>query len=581
MMRTIIGNCFFWGTLFLWSVATIADIKLGVRNADGIDTTTIVAGQPFTVEVAIDGVQGSVQAPTIQGLDQLGARRTGMYMSSINGVSTTKYTYQLLLDKPGTYTLGPATGIYQQQTFVAPSVSIIVSAASDAAHVQSAQQKKNQKEVKAFVRLTVDSDRVVVGQKIHATLRFYYQDAGLTLTNIGQPDLTHFDIQEMGKPIGGTAEVNGGQYRYAEWHWDMYPKQAGELVIPAYSADYEFPVHDNNRFFGSFFMMMGTRSERKRVYSNAVKVAVDPLPYSPNTVHAIGSFESITASISPAIAKEGEGMVMALEICGEGNMHTLQMPRLIMPAELKYYDSHSCVIEPRNEDELPRKKSEFIVQGMKIGDWEIPAQEFTYFDVKKHAYVTLRTSPLAVTIQALSHKHNEQMNMISATPPIVPVNGEHILPLHSSKVWYPVSERDPLPWSLFYLFMFAPLIFYGFSHVRHYVPRLYYPLTSLRRRAYRTARKKIIRCAQQADAHSLYTIFVELFALLMHKQTSEISTELISQYVKICGLSQQECADWNLFFERVLRATYAQHDNREYELCRMATQWIDRLEKGA
>ena len=109
----------------------------------------------------------------------------------------------------------------------------------------------------------------------------------------------------------------------------------------------------------------------------------------------------------------------------------------------------------------------------------------------------------------------------------------------------------------------------------------FYPLTSLRKRAYKAARKKIARCTQQENVQSLYTIFVELFALLMHKHIPEISAETIMEYVQVCGFSAQECVEWNLFFERVSRAAYAQYDNRVYELCRMATQWIDRLEKGA
>ena len=70
-------------------------------------------------------------------------------------------------------------------------------------------------------------------------------------------------------------------------------------------------------------------------------------------VHAVGSFERISADIKPSIAKEGEGMVLTIEIEGVGNLQAIATPKLSMPDALKYYDSNSTIIPPRYTDELP------------------------------------------------------------------------------------------------------------------------------------------------------------------------------------------------------------------------------------
>jgi len=575
-MDTIIGKFYFLYFIAVFPLFMHARVNLEVRNADGIKTEHIVVGQPCTVEVTIDEINGSVSAPTIHGLEQFKPRRTGMYMSTINGVSSTKYTYQMTMDQLGTFTIGPAKIMHQQKELLSNTVNITVGN-DDVSHATH-NQRSSQKELKAFLRLTVDNDDVVVGQKIHVTLRFYYQDSGLTLTDISQPDLSAFDIQGTGKPVGGTADVNGIAYRYAEWSWDMYPTKAGEIAIPAYSVDYEFPVQDN-RLRTSFFMLLNNRTERKRIYSNALMIVVHPLPYSSVPAQAVGTFDDFTATLSPAIAKEGEGMILTLEVSGDGNMKSIQLSNLNMPSELKWYDSTTTMVEPSTAGQLTKKRFEFVVQGIKAGEWEIPEQSFTYFDINKHAYVTLKTLPLALRIipgidrqQVANVTHQSKTEHFAACQ-------EDVLPLNITGLWYPVSSREPLSWFLFYLLLIMPLMYgvylYGYMHVIRIVDLFY----GFNRRVCMVARKKINQCARTGESSVLYSIFVELFACLTHKNTHEMSAEIITRYIHQKNFSQQECREWDIFFERIAKAAYACHDKDSYELCRMAVQWINQLIK--
>ena len=427
-MRKIVGKI----CILFFSLAVIcldARVSMEIRTESGVKNQVVV-GQPFILDVIIDDVYGSIQAPAIKGLNRFVARQSGSYMSSINGKSTARYSYEVRIDAIGSYLIGPAVVTHQQQEFISNEVRVDV--VKDVS-VASQKNKSNQAtELKAFLRLMVDTESVVVGQKIGCTLRFYYQDPSLSLYNMSIPGLPGFDIKEVSKLEQGSAEIDGIEYRYAQLRWDMYPTKPGEFIIPAHNADYEIPTKDNHLFAG-FFVFVNSRADRKRVYSNALTIKVSSLPYCGHSVQAVGVFERFSAEIKPGMAKEGEGMVLVMEIEGLGNLQAIAVPALKLPKSLKYYDSNSAIILPKHSDEFPKKRFEFIVQGMESGDCEIPEQLFTYFDIERNTYTTLRTSPLAVSIMpgATSVKKDIVMPVESVEQDTVIVAQEEIADINT------------------------------------------------------------------------------------------------------------------------------------------------------
>ncbi len=567
-MGKIVGKIIL--SFFLISAVILdARIALEVRTENGI-RDRVVVGQPFTLDIVVDDIYGSVQEPTIKGLEKYAARNCGMYTSNINGKTSARYSYQVRIDTLGSHTIGPASVMHQQQKLVSNEVSINV--VKDIGVGQGNGNQSSQAETKAFLRLMVDSESVVVGQKIGCTLRFYYQDPSISLHNITMPELPRFTVQEVSKLETGLTDIKGEQYRYAQWHWDMYPTKAGEFIIPAYNADYEIPLKDNTIISG-LFMFMTNRAERKRVYSNALIIKVRPLPYRKEPVEAIGVFERMTAEIKPGMAKEGEGMVLTIEIEGMGNLHAISVPHLEMPEGLKYYDSHSSIIPPQHSDEVSKKRFEFIVQGMQCGDWEIPEQKFTYFDVERNVYATLRTSPLVVSIMPGQVSLKKEG---SSTPPLfasevaeVEAVEECIQDINTSGPWQPVTERQPLHWWLFQLLFLLPGAYIMYPRLSEKCAAVTGNSSRLkRRRAFKTARKKIEESSKNQNNKNLYAIFTDLLMTLDQR------------YDQIPKLSDQEICQWDEFFKQITQAAYGAVDNKDTDaLCRMAKQWIERLEK--
>lgn len=557
-----------------------ARIVMEMRPENGV-RDRVVVGQPFIIDVTIDEVQGSVQAPIINGLDKFNGQRTGMYMSSVNGKSTTRYSYRFRIDAVGEYTIGPAVLNHQKQELISNAVSIKV--VKDMATVTSSTKTSSQEEAKVFLRLMVDTESVVVGQKLSCMLRFYYQDSSISLTNLGMPELAGFDVKSVGNLENGVADNNGERFRYAQWRWDMYPTKPGEFIIPAYNIDYEIPNQDN-RLLGGLFMFINSRVDRKRVYSNAITVNVAPLPPYNGRVDAIGSFERMTAEIKPGMAKEGEGMVLALEIEGVGNLDAIAIPTITMPEALKCYDSNSAIIMPTNSDEVPKKRFEFIVQGMQSGDWEIPEQLFTYFDIDKKTYITLRTSPLAVSIMpGVNSNKKDSIKTVKEKVEDAPVVTVHddIDYINSVGPWYPVANRQSLPWWLFYLLFLIPGLYLCSGHIYEKICLLTNNSVSIRkRRAFKNARKKIDQSIGNEGDKNLYLIFIQLFSL--YGQQSLHSLKDTDSVLREKGMPEDFMQEWNGFCESIVQAAYAQSgskDIRSNELCQKAKQWISRLEK--
>jgi hypothetical protein len=556
-MDKIVGKvCIF----FIMCAASFvyAGVRMELRTDN--NSNQVVVGQPFTVDVVIEDVYGSVQTPEIRGLEKFTVKRTGTHMTSINGKSTTRYSYHIRIDTLGSYILGPAIVRHQQQELISNQLQVIV--ARDLGIATQKNKNNTGTESKAFLRMMVDSETVVVGQKINCSLRFYYQDTSISLHNIGIPELPGFDIKDVSKLEAGVAEIDGSQYRYAQWRWSIYPTKPGDFIIPAYNADYDIPIKDNNHLLAGFFMLLNNRVDRKRVYSNAAAIKVLPLPYFDGQVHAVGSFERFSASIKPGIAKEGEGMVFTLEIEGNGNLHAVEIPKILIPDGLRYYESHSMIIAPECSDELPKKRFEFIVQGMKPGNYEISEQLFTYFDIERNTYTTLRTPILAVSIMP---------GTVSAKKDISSVNisgsseqeGDDIVDTDIVGQWYPVEQQQPLQWWIFQVLFLLPCLYIGYPVICGKLIAITGSSARFaRRRAFQQARKKVDHAMKFNDGSYLYAIFVELL-----QQLDRIPSQL-------------HIEKWTDFFDRITHAAYAKSDeNNTSELCRMAKQWLEHLEK--
>jgi hypothetical protein len=535
-------------------------INLDITAFNGRKITEAAAGEVFVVKVSTDETD-DVSQMMIDGLEHVNAQKTGVSIISVNGNKTAQVSYQVRIDQPGTYTFGPA--YMPDGASVSDKITMSIKAAPlDAGGIA----KKNNSAEQVLLQMEVDRDTAYVGQRINTVLRAYFPEAAnITLDHVTSNDPATVETTAKDAPTRTMQTVNGVRYLVLEWQWQMYPKQAGQLIIPAYFVDYAraLPMQHG---FGGLSMFFGPQYERQRTYSNALTIDVLPLPASDTPADAVGSFISYTAALAPATSKQYEGVVLTLTLEGEGNMDAVEDPELRhMPEGLKHYFSKSVITQGATD---LQKSFEYIVQGMQAGEWQIPSQTFTFFDPNTGVYKQLQTEALAMTVLADTPK----ASLVSAEESVSEQEQQCVAPLC-------ITHADSLPMSgalsliQLLLSMFLPLLLYALYKIASSQLLLSYIAPNyLKRQYYATARKELTRAGKQRDVQAVYGIFMRLFK---HQNTSAETFYEQHSWPAI------KIEAWNTFFESITQAAYAhaRSANDRGRLFHDAECWLDELER--
>lgn len=536
-----------------------AEIKLSIRDMEGNRTKEGVMGVPFFVDVHMHINNGTMRYPTIDGLEHFAVQRSGFQLNTINGVSNATYSYQVRIDKPGTYVIGPATaktamGIEQSDT---ATITIVE------------QQEKKHAQNSTFLALSTNKQRLFVGEKVHCSLRFYYTNNGVqvrSISGMNERDIQGITMYQAVGPVQGQAEIQGVHYDYVEWSWDSVATQSGTIVIPAYAIEYhqEQPSHKNR--FGVLFGIISHQVQQKKVYSNAVTLTVDDIPPTQETVHTVGIIQSFEARIHPSVVKQGEGMVLTLSVTGDIDMHSLDIHTLIdMPSACKWYESKQAITHDT-------KTFEFIVQGLVPGDWQIPPQKLHYFDTKAKKYKTIQSDILAVTVFPSAQENNkvvdeqEHHDLVHDT--------QTLLPLDTSDVWY---EEKPcmLSWQWFIAFVAMMFVAWSCVIILYVLWNGCYKNNKVR--VFARARQELKKAEEQGESSRVYAIMMHACADRMGMSRTEVTEHTIRELLIKAHYADETVHAWHLFFMQMQVHAFSEKKNIN-GIFEKAYQWLSILE---
>lgn len=552
-----------------------AQILLKAYDLEGHELKQAGAGQPFAIEVDVRGLGNVMQKPAIELPDDVTMRSVGYHMSSINGDVTIKHKYNIVAQKAGSYSIGPASIEKDGKKYTSNVITVQVGAQAVAVAPPHASKSAQV----AFLELTVDKDRVVVGEKIQCTLRFYYTDQVLQMAPINKPDYNGFSNDAQQGPTKGTKEIKNKKYAYLEWRWVTRALRPGVQTIGSHSADFTVQASDDlMRHFGFFVHNSG---EQKRVYSNAVNISVDPLPTHEEPVHGIGSFSHMSVRIQPTTAKVGEGMVLTVAVDGDGTLDSKNCAQLLqgLPTEFKYYDSKQYVAEKKHADSVTQHCFEFIVQGIKAGSYQIPSFQFTFFDINTRRYKTLESKPIDVEIvQLAAHgtsKAHEPSNQNHAQ--IIP---EDIRSVHAYVPSFSLFSYA-IPWWLFFILILIPLAIFYSMVGRTVVVWLMQRIAPYRkkRQTFAHVRAQIAQAEKSRNYSTVYSAFKAFFAAQHGLEPQLITHEMIEQELKQHGFSDAELVQWNDFFNALAEQVFfGNQKTLRVDLISQARAWIQKFE---
>jgi len=573
-IRTIIS---FFSVFFCFAAYGL-DVQMIVKDTQGYELEQAQVGKPFLLEVTVEGTSSRSIEPTIEGADQFDLRRTGYQFSSSGRSNNLKISYLAQISTPGSHSFGPA--IVQDGAYRAQSDVLLLKAGNHEKTRPDDQAQEKQRDM--VLVLSTDQANTVVGQRLEGEIKLFYRTPISRLQTLrGSPvDGFFVDEKSVKQEVG---YLDGQQYNCASWKWQLYPNQSGELVLPSCSIDLEVRQEgDSHPFWGSFF---GPQVQRIRLHSNALTVNIASLPAHSGPVDAVGRFENFSAKINQATAKEGDAIVVTLSIDGDADLENLNLELQNVPHVFKSYSSKKHV-ELQKNGALGKKLCEHIIQGMEAGEWELPKQKFTFFDVATRSYKTLTTSPLLIKIFPQTTAKTFVPPSVDDIAPATTVDTtgqveETKLKLNLNGSWKEIPERK-MPWWLFMVLFLAPIGIWFSAQTekwfRRYVQRKA-PKTQWRN-AFKIAHKKLNIAKKKKDFPAIYRTLVDLFAIRCSVEHAQVSDQMIKQVLQSGGLSQEELAQWDRFFADASAFIFytVEGADSQMQLFDQADKWVTQLE---
>ena len=399
--------------------------------ADGNVTFTasapdvVVSGDQFRLTYTVNTHKvRDFRGPNIKGFDVLmGPSRsqqssTQIINGNVTSTSSITFTYILMADKEGTYTIPGATIVADGQNKTSNSVQIKVlppdqtngvgggnnSGGRTSSRSQVAGSKITNQDL--FITATASKTTVYEQEAILLTYKVY------TLVNLRQlygkmPDLKNFHTQEVELPQQKTFSLehyNGRNYNTTVWsQYVLFPQQSGKMEIP--SITFEGVIAQqvaSDDPFDAFFNGGSNYVEvKKNIVTPKLTINVKALPDGKpaNFSGGVGEF-TISSSISTKELKTNDAVTIKLVISGTGNLKLVNTPEVAFPKDFEVYDPKiDNKFTLTREGLSGNKVIEYLAIPRHAGNFTIPPVEFSYFDLKSNSYKTIKTEAYNLKVE--------------------------------------------------------------------------------------------------------------------------------------------------------------------------------------
>ena len=414
----------------LFSTILLLITITGTILADGISFVTsaprsVVVGQQFRISYKVNRLKvAEPTIPEIEGFRILTGphRSTQTSMQMVNGETTTSqsvtFTYTLLAEKEGDYTIPAATIVVEGEKTTSNEVKIKVLPADQRGN-SSSQNSNNNRGISSssestnisnddlFIKASLSKAKVYEQEAVLLTYKVY---SAVNLTNLDfpTPDLKGFHIQEVELPKEKHFELehyNGRNYQTLIWRqFVLFPQQSGKIEIPSLTFEGVVAVQ-TRRSMDPFEMMFNGGPSyvevKKSLKTNSLKLNVEKLPTNrpANFSGGVGKF-SISSSINNTDLKTNEEITLKVVVKGVGNMKLIGNPEVEFPSEFEVYDPIiSNKFSLQNNGFSGEKIYEYVITPRASGTYTIPAAKLSYFDTTTGSYRTVETESYTLNIE--------------------------------------------------------------------------------------------------------------------------------------------------------------------------------------
>lgn len=387
----------------------------------------VIVGKPFQLTYSVNQRSKDLRAPEMPDFDVLAGpyQSTSSSTSFVNGKRTSSfsqtYTYTLMAQRTGTFTVAPASIRVSGDEYTSNGVRITVlpadeqpqqtqqSAGAGTGQRQS-QQSNHSGSVSSenlFIRTIVSKTRVHEQEAILLSYKLYFAgvDVAQFTNNTKIPEFTGFLKQdlEQGEIQTELEHYNGRNYQTATLYRTLlYPQHSGDIKIDPASFEAVLRVQTRAQVRSIFDDFFGTYTNVTRTVSApGVTIHVDALPGGKPAGFSggVGHF-TLTPSISQTELQTNDAVTIRLDISGTGNMKLLKTPAIDWPEGFEPYDPKvTNNFKTTTAGVSGTKSIEYLAIPRASGDYTIPAVTFSYFDTHDDSYKTLTTPEYTIHVK--------------------------------------------------------------------------------------------------------------------------------------------------------------------------------------
>ena len=115
---------------------------------------------------------------------------------------------------------------------------------------------------------------------------------------------------------------------------------------------------------------------------------------------AVGHY-NLEASLDKTEAKTNEAINLKVRVAGSGNLRLIETPKFTFPAGFEVFDPKTTDrINTTSQGASGSKNFEFVAIPRAPGNFDMGTLEFSYFDPTQEKYITLRSKPLSLKVEA-------------------------------------------------------------------------------------------------------------------------------------------------------------------------------------
>jgi hypothetical protein len=540
--------------LFFLSSILFAQEPVFVAKASG---NRVAQHSVFSVQFELKNASWTeFQPPSFSDTRIVGGPASSSSTMIVNGVvsKSQSWTYSLVASKIGKLTIGPATVVFNGQTYQTKPITIEVIAPSEMAQQEYATDTKDP----VFLRAELNDSIYYPGQQIIITYKLLFRENVQTVNHIAEDDYADFFVQHLHfynlNPLAEYEMINGVQYTSkVVKSIALYAHQSGTYEIDPLimNAGINAPFEANRGFFSM------RRVQNVQVASSPVTIRVEPLPADvPDSFSgAVGQYQM---RVSPGRQRisTNDAFTFHLEITGNGDSRRWGLPAPQTNGEFDVYEPKILSDEEfeMNEQMNQRKKIAYQMIPASPGEYAVTIP-FTYFDPLTKSFETIHSDTMVVSVV-----QGQQRNLTSRTDEADSFGPEL---MSVRRPWF----RDKFWLSFPHLLLFGLIISgtgIGFMRIWRYEREQHIPEAQrISRDAGQKANQKLNALEKGADEMSANVFFetaTEIFYSFLIERFTIPSSKLdeagLALYLKKSNISESVADRVKIFFSQCLSVRY-------------------------